>query len=106
MADIKPYRWLAKYYDEFFEPGRGPINAARERVLRPVMASVRAACDLACGTGTTALKFARMGIDTYAVDVSAAMCREARVKARSAGLPVRVVRGDMRTFRLPAAVDL
>ncbi len=34
------------------------------------------------------------------------MCRAARENARRAGLPVRVIRGDMRSFRLPEAVDL
>ena len=106
MANVKPYRWLAKYYDEFFGPFRAPLDAARETLLRPVMAGVHSACDLACGTGTTALKFAARGIETYAVDLSPAMYREVRAKARSAGLRVRVARGDMRTFRLPAAVDL
>ncbi len=106
MADVKPYRWLAKYYDEFFGPFRAPLDAARTKLLRPVMADVRAACDLACGTGTTALKFAGMGLETYAIDLSPAMCREVRAKARSAGLRVRVAPGDMRTFRLPVAVDL
>ena len=106
MPDVKPYRLLARYYDEFFAFQRGPIDAGREQVLRPVMPGVRAACDLACGTGTTALKLAAMGIETYAVDLSQGMCGEVRAKARSAGLRVRVAQGDMRTFRLPSPVDL
>jgi SAM-dependent methyltransferase len=34
------------------------------------------------------------------------MCRLTREKARAAGLRVRVIRADMRTFRLPEQVDL
>ncbi len=34
------------------------------------------------------------------------MCRIARAKARKTGLPVKVICADMRTFRLPAQVDL
>jgi SAM-dependent methyltransferase len=34
------------------------------------------------------------------------MCRIARARARAAGAAVRVLRADMRTFRLPAPVDL
>jgi SAM-dependent methyltransferase len=41
-----------------------------------------------------------------AVDLSPAMCRIARKKARDAGLPLQVVRADMRDFRLPETVDL
>jgi SAM-dependent methyltransferase len=102
----RPYQWLAQYYDKFFAPFRGPIDAARERVLGRVLPRVAVACDLACGTGTTALALARKGILTYAVDLSPMMCRLVRQKAARTRLPVRVLRADMRSFRLPEAVDL
>ncbi len=103
---IGPYRWLAQYYDELFSSSRAPIDAARERVLGPILPHVETACDLACGTGTTALVLARRGIRVYAVDLSPLMCRFAREKANGARLPLRVLRADMRSFRLPEAVDL
>jgi SAM-dependent methyltransferase len=103
---IRPYRWLAQYYDELFSSFRFPIDAARERVLGRILPHVETACDLACGTGTTALILARKGINVYAVDLSLLMCRLAREKARCARLPVRVLRADMRSFRLPESVDL
>jgi len=102
----RPYRWLAHYYDEIFSPFRAPINAAREHILGRILPHVETACDLACGTGTTALILARKGIRMYAVDLSPGMCRLAREKARRAGLPLRVLHADMRSFRLPEAVDL
>jgi SAM-dependent methyltransferase len=40
------------------------------------------------------------------VDLSPAMCKLARRKARRAGVPLRVMQADMRNFRLPAPVDL
>ncbi|MBZ5546650.1 MAG: class I SAM-dependent methyltransferase [Acidobacteriia bacterium] len=104
--NVRPYRWLAQYYDELFSPFRFPIDAARERVLGRILPHVETACDLACGTGTTALALARKGINMYAVDLSPQMCRLARAKAARARLPVRVLRADMRSFRLPEAVDL
>jgi hypothetical protein len=52
---IRPYRWLAEYYDELFLPFRSPIDAARERLLRPIFPGVQSACDLACGTVFAAL---------------------------------------------------
>ena len=99
-----PYRWLAQYYDEMFQPLRPPIDLARRHLLKRLLPSVKSACDLACGSGTTAVDLARHGIKVFAVDLSPAMCRLARVK--TAGLPVKVLRADMRTFQLPEPVDL
>ncbi len=99
------YRWLAKYYDHLFELRR-PFSAARETILGPILPRVESACDLCCGTGELALRLAAAGIRTFAVDLSPEMCRQTRAKARRAGLPVRVLRADMRDFRLPCPVDL
>jgi len=49
---------------------------------------------------------ARQGIRVYAVDLSAPMCKLSREKAQRACLPVRVLRADMRSFRLPEPADL
>ena len=105
-AAVKPYRWLAKYYDKFFADFRSPFELARGQVLGPILPRVECACDLACGSGTTALWLARKGIRTYAVDLSPEMCRLAREKAARAGVTLRVIRADMRNFRLPECVDL
>jgi SAM-dependent methyltransferase len=105
-AIVKPYRWLAQYYDEIFASMRSPADEARERLLSRIMPRVNSACDLACGTGTTALILARTGITMYAVDLSPLMCRLVRKKAERAGLPLRVLQADMRSFRLPERVDL
>jgi SAM-dependent methyltransferase len=102
----KPYRWLAQYYDELFSAARAPIDLQRERILGALMPCVQSACDLACGCGTTALAFAERGIRTYALDLSPDMCRLARKKARAAGVLVRVLQADMRSFHLPEPVDL
>ncbi len=106
MPASKPYRWLADYYDDFFGASRAPMEAAHAGLLAPILPQVETACDLACGTGTAALSLARRGIETYAVDLSPDMCRLARAKARAAGVPVRVIRADMRSFHLPRTVDL
>jgi SAM-dependent methyltransferase len=103
---VESYRWLAQYYDNIFSSSRDPLDVAREHILRRILPDVESACDLACGTGTTALTLARAGIMTYAVDVSPMMCKRAREKTRRTGLPVRVLRQDMRSFRLPECVDL
>lgn len=100
------YRQLALHYDEIFAPLRQPLDKARRQLLEPLLGPVRSACDLGCGTGTTAVELARRGIEMFAVDLSPAMCRLAREKARRAGVPVRVLCADMRSFRLPMPVDL
>jgi SAM-dependent methyltransferase len=105
-SSVKPYRWLALYYDEIFSPLRAPIDTAREHVLRRILPQVETACDLACGTGTTALALARKEIRMYAVDLSPSLCKTAREKAGRTGLPLRVLRQDMRRFHLPEPVDL
>ncbi len=102
----RPYKWLAEYYDQIFPTFRSPIDAGRQRVIGRILPRVASACDLACGTGTTALALAREGIKMFAVDLSPVMCRLAREKARRARLPLRVLCADMRKFRLPESVDL
>lgn len=100
------YRSLARVYDDLFGAFRGPADAARNRILRKILPRVEAACDLACGTGTTAVALALTGISMYAVDRSPEMCRLTREKAARARLAIRVIRSDMRDFELPAPVDL
>ncbi len=82
-SGVPPYRWLAQYYDEVFAGFRDPIDAARDRVLGPILPRVATACDLACGTGATALDLARRGIRTYAVDLSPG-CAGPPVRTRGA----------------------
>ena len=102
----EPYRWLAEYYDEVFTPSMAPLRRARKKLLGRILPQVKSACDLACGTGATALEFARGGIETFAVDLSPVMCRLTCEKAMRERVPVQVIQGDMRSFRLPHAVDL
>jgi SAM-dependent methyltransferase len=103
---IRPYKWLAQYYDQIFARLRSPLDEARRHVLKTISPNLASACDLACGTGSTALELAGKGIKVFGVDLSPVMCRLAREKARRAGLPVHVFCADMRRFRLPEPVDL
>ena len=103
---VRPYRWLAEYFDRIFTGYRGYIDAAHRTIVEPILSEVRVGCDLGCGTGTTALDLAARGIRMYGVDLSPGMCRAARAKARERKLPLRVIRADMRDFRLPEPVDL
>lgn len=66
----------------------------------------RTVLDLACGTGTAALRFAARGYAVVGIDGSARMLDVARQKATDANAPVRFIQQDMRTFVAPAPVDL
>ena len=105
-AAVRPYRWLAEYFDRMFVDYRGFMEAAHRAIVEPILPGVRVGCDLACGTGTTALALAARGIRMYGVDLSPGMCRAARRKAREQKLPLQVSQGDMRDFRLREPVDL
>jgi len=105
-AGVQPYRWLADHFDRVFVGHRGFIEAAHRAIVEPILPKVRVACDLACGTGTTALGLAARGIRMYGVDLSPGMCRAARRKARKQKLALRVIQADMRDFRLPEPADL
>lgn len=106
MAATRPYRWLAEHYDIVFGDHYSLPWLAHEVILEPLLPQVRSACDLACGTGNTAIGLAKRGIRMFGVDLSPGMCRVTRRKAREAGVPVRVIQADMRTFELPQQVDL
>lgn len=106
MDKVKPFTILARFYDQLAAQVPAMNRHARERILRAILPGVRAVCDLGCGTGETALDFARQGKRVFAVDNSPTLCRSVRQKARRARLPVRVHCADMRRFRLPKPVDL
>lgn len=61
--------------------------------------------DLACGTGAAALRFAALGCEVYGIDQSAAMLEQAHYKAEQHGLPLHLVRADIRHLppSLPSA---
>ncbi len=62
--------------------------------------------DLACGTGSSTLPFARRGYAIEGMDLSEAMLRQARIKAKQEALPVRFFQGDLRSFKTDKQYDL
>jgi len=102
----RPYATLARFYDLLI-PGVPEMNHhAREAILGARLHAFESACDLACGSGATALDLARRGLEVFAVDNSPGFLRAVRSKSRSAGLDIRALRADMRSFRLQKRVDL
>ena len=100
------YEAVGQFYDDIWSELPRAWVAARSRMLAPVLAQAQQVCDLGCGSGETAMEFARRGLKVFALDFSREMCRMTREKARAGRLDVTVGRADMRTFRLPVQVDL
>lgn len=103
---VRPYKWLAQYCDRLAAFQRPVFAKARRQILAPVLPGMESVCDLCCGTGITAIEFAKAGFKTYGVDLSPTMIRIARDKAEKDGIAARFTRADMRSFKLPQPVDL
>ena len=69
-------------------------------------ATPRRVLDLACGTGTAALRLAAQGATVIGIDGSATMLDVARQKATDEGASVQFIHQDMRAFTIPEPVDL
>lgn len=66
----------------------------------------RTAVDLACGTGSVALRLAEKGLKVTAVDMSEEMLTVAAQKAQAAANPPVFVRQRIQALALPRGVDL
>ena len=102
----RPYSLLARFYDRLTPGVPGMNRFARTKMLAATLRRARTVCDLACGSGETAVDLARGGRVVHAVDSSAIFLRAVRAKAASAGVRVGTHRADLRSFRLPERVDL
>ena len=94
------YNRFARYYDFIYE---GLLDYDADiRYLEAVFRRFlprrpRTILDLACGTGTHAIRLARRGHEVVGVDLSRDQLAIARRKARRARSPVLFVRADMRS---------
>ncbi len=79
---------------ETFEAAAGHLDRAL------ALTDVRAgnALDLACGPGRYAVPLAQNGFRVTAVDRSALLLHEARMRAAAAGVEIEFVEHDMRSF--------
>lgn len=64
-----------------------------------------AVLDLCCGPGRHSIELARRGFTVTGVDRTARYLEEGRRRAASDGLPLELVRADMREFRRPDSFD-
>jgi SAM-dependent methyltransferase len=61
--------------------------------------------DVGCGTGRHSVELAKRGYKVTGIDLSAEMLKEAREKAKAAGVDVSFIRADATDFTLPAKFD-
>src|SRR3989338_2055140 len=87
---LRPYTLLARFYDQLTREAPRMNRHAREKILGRILSRIRTVCDLGCGTGTAAIELARRGLTVYAVDLSPAMCRQARPQVRPQPPPAPV----------------
>jgi SAM-dependent methyltransferase len=109
LADVPgTYGRFARYYDAIYEDlvnYAGDIQYLEAVFRKFTPARPRTLLDLGCGTGNHALPLARRGHDVTGIDLSPAQLAAARRKAKRAGLPIRFVRADMRSFNLRKRFD-
>jgi len=89
-----------------FRDYRREVDVMLNWYKRATGAMPRSILELAAGPARHALEFARRGMSATALDLSPAMVRYARGLARKQRRKLRVVRGDMRAFKLGRRFDL
>jgi SAM-dependent methyltransferase len=80
----------------------GLLSLARDNGLK----EPRSVVELACGPAHHLREFARRGLKTFGVDVSPDMLGYAKSLCERDRSKVRLLRSDMRRYRLPQRVDL
>ncbi len=61
----------------------------------------RPVLELACGTARLTIPIAQSGVEIVGLDLSPSMLAHARTKAEAAGVEIKFVEGDCRSFELP-----
>jgi predicted TPR repeat methyltransferase len=105
-ADTAPlYSWFARLYDETTGFAAYPVvRDAVERSITRYQPYPHVAADVGCGTGLLLPYLASVARRVYAVDRSPSMLQLAAARAR--GLPVTLLRQDLRRLTLPEPANL
>lgn len=99
-TNAKPshYNKEALSYDAFNENNSRPINQLIENILKEQKA--KTILDLTCGTGSQVFWLADHGYEVIGVDINAKMLNIAISKAKQKKLPLKFIKGDMRTIQV------
>lgn len=104
---MNAYHALASSYDSLtLDVDYDAIVAFYKLLWRREGVSPRTAADLACGTGSVAVRLAQMGMAVTAVDLSEDMLCAASLKAEGMENAPTFVRQSLQKLHLPKAVDL
>ena len=104
---MKAYHDLAGCYDRLTnDVDYDGIVAFYMEILRSEGLTPRTAVDLACGTGSVAIRLAQLGMQVTAVDMSEEMLTEACRKAEGLDNAPRFVCQKLQALRLLRGVDL
>lgn len=100
------YEALADVYDRFTDDFDYDAWTNWYRMLiGRVAPQAREICDCGCGTGSIAVRLAKMGYHITGIDLSEDMLRVASDKARAWGVNIRWARQNMCQLALPRPVD-
>lgn len=101
------FQRYARFYDALYRDKdyRGECRYLERIFAKYSRYPVKKVLDLGCGTGGHSLLLARSGYEVTGIDLSPSMLAEAREKARSSGIHLRLRRGDIRTARLQDRFD-
>jgi SAM-dependent methyltransferase len=98
--------YAATYDDVYREKEYGAEVDLLQRIFHGYAAGqVQHILDLGCGTGNHSLRLAARGYEVTGIDMSPSMLDIARRKARTDGLAVSLIQGDIRTIRLARRFD-
>ena len=104
---MNSYHALAVSYDSLtLDVDYDAIVAFYMELLKREGLSPRTAVDLACGTGSVAIRLAQMGFAVTAVDMSEEMLCVAAQKAENMKNPPRFICQKLQELSLPRGVDL
>jgi len=99
-SSAKPshYSKDAETYDAFNENNSQQINQVIENILKKYR--VKTILDLTCGTGAQVFWLAKRGYEVVGSDINSKMLKIAQNKAKKEKLPVKLLKGDMRTLEI------
>ena len=92
------YNKEASSYDAFNEKNSKQINELIEAILKKHR--LKSVLDLTCGTGSQVFWLAKQRYEVIGADINANMLKIAQSKAKMEKLPLKFIKGDMRSLKV------
>ncbi len=106
-----PHEWHKDFFkNSFYNPATAESVAQAPAEAAFVIKQFKlkkgsALLDLCCGPGRHAVEFAKKGLAVTGYDFSSEYLGEAAARAKKRGVPLRLVRGDMRRLKFKGGFD-